>query len=104
MGVYPFMFGAMQDFEPIVQRLIREGQKEPYDWDAYARAFQPKAEELLQRAGLAQKQGNSDEASELYLSVLISCPSPVANTNGGQACISRLSYLPVPLPSLATPT
>ncbi|TKX21521.1 heptaketide hydrolyase ayg1 [Elsinoe australis] len=67
MGVYPFMFGAMQDFEPIVDRLVKEGQKEPYDWDAYAAAFAPKAEELTKRAEAAEQAGNKDEASELFL-------------------------------------
>ncbi|GAB7360783.1 hypothetical protein MBLNU230_g0770t1 [Neophaeotheca triangularis] len=67
MGVYPFMFSSVKDFEPIVEQLINEGQKEPYDWDAYAQVFFPKAEELVQRAQEAEKEGNREKASELYM-------------------------------------
>lgn len=64
---YSFMFNAHQDFEPIVARLIAEGQKEPYDWDRYAEAFFPKAEELYAKAIEAEQSGNHAEASELYM-------------------------------------
>ncbi|KAK4498446.1 hypothetical protein PRZ48_011104 [Zasmidium cellare] len=67
MGVYPFMFNAYQDFEPVVERLIKEGQKEPYDWDKYAEAFFPKAEELVAEADKADQEGSREKASELYL-------------------------------------
>jgi hypothetical protein len=43
--------------------------KEPYDWDEYAQCFFPKAEELAQRASEAEKAGEKDKASELYLCV-----------------------------------
>ena len=50
--------------------------KEPYDWDEYASNFFPKAEELAQKAAEAEKAGEKDKASELYLYVTqsISCP------------------------------
>ncbi|SMR54494.1 unnamed protein product [Zymoseptoria tritici ST99CH_3D1] len=67
MGVYPFMFSAYQDFEPIVERLVAEDQKEPYDWDKYATAFIPKAEELVAKAEQAGKDGDQEKASELFL-------------------------------------
>ncbi|GIZ48646.1 hypothetical protein CKM354_001169800 [Cercospora kikuchii] len=67
MGVYPFMFNAHQDFEPIAERLIAEGQKEPYDWDKYAEAFFPKAEELLGIAEEAEKNGEMAKASEYFM-------------------------------------
>ncbi|KJX98603.1 pigment biosynthesis protein yellowish-green 1 [Zymoseptoria brevis] len=67
MGVYPFMFSAYQDFEPIVERLIAEDQREPYDWDKYADAFFPKAEELVAIAEQAEKDGDQEKASELFL-------------------------------------
>jgi hypothetical protein len=43
--------------------------KEPYDWDEYAQCFFPKAEELAQRASEAEKAGEKDKATELYLFV-----------------------------------
>lgn len=67
MGVYPFMFGSLKDFEPIVEQLVKEGHKEPYDWDAYAQVYFPKAEELVKRAEEAEKDGNREKASELYM-------------------------------------
>ncbi|KAI7602996.1 alpha/beta-hydrolase, partial [Hortaea werneckii] len=67
MGVYPFMFAKYEDFLPIVDRLTQEGQKEPYDWDKYAEAFRPKAEELVAEAEKAEKEGNREKASEFYM-------------------------------------
>lgn len=67
MGVYPFMFNAHQDFEPIAAQLIAEGQKEPYDWDQYAQVFFPKAEELLAEAEKAVSAGDRAKASEYYM-------------------------------------
>lgn len=61
------MFGALKDFQPIVDELIKKGMKEPYDWDEYAKTFFPKAEELLRLASWAEKVGNTEMASELYL-------------------------------------
>lgn len=61
------MFNAHQDFEPIAERLIAEGQKEPYDWDKYAEAFFPKAEELLGIAEEAEKSGEKAKASEYFM-------------------------------------
>ena len=67
LGLYPFMFNAHEDFVPIVERLIAEGQKEPYDWDKYAEAFFPKAEELLAIAEQAENDGDQARASEFYM-------------------------------------
>ncbi|KAF2228056.1 Alpha/Beta hydrolase protein [Elsinoe ampelina] len=67
MGVYPFMFGHIGDFQPIVDRLIEEDQKEPYDFDAYAAAFAPKGDELVRRAEEAEAAGRGEEAGELFL-------------------------------------
>jgi hypothetical protein len=61
------MFNAHEDFEPIAERLIQEGQKEPYDWDKYAQAFFPKAEELLAQAEKAEQERDLVKASEYYL-------------------------------------
>jgi len=67
LGVYPFMFAKYEDFLPVVDRLTQEGQKEPYDWDKYAEAFRPKAEELVAEAEKAEKEGNREKASEFYM-------------------------------------
>ncbi|EME81192.1 uncharacterized protein MYCFIDRAFT_28051 [Pseudocercospora fijiensis CIRAD86] len=67
LGLYPFMFNAHEDFVPIAERLIEEGHREPYDWDKYAEAFVPKAEELLAEADKAEKAGDKAKASEYYM-------------------------------------
>ncbi|KAK5138084.1 hypothetical protein LTR08_005882 [Meristemomyces frigidus] len=67
LGIYPFMFAKYTDFVPIVEQLIKEGHKEPYDWDAYAQVYFPKAEELVAEAEKAEKEGNLEKASELYM-------------------------------------
>jgi hypothetical protein len=72
MGVYPFMFGCIQDFEPVVQAIVEKGLKEPYDWDEYAQMFFPKAEELAAIAEAAEKDGQRERASEYYLFVNLS--------------------------------
>lgn len=86
MGVYPFMFGTVKDFEPVAQAIIevsqithipthemvltllkQKGLKEPYDWDEYAEMFFPKAQELSEIAASAEKAGEKEKASEYYL-------------------------------------
>jgi pimeloyl-ACP methyl ester carboxylesterase len=67
MGVYPFMFGSIADFEPVVEAIVAKGLKEPYDWDEYASMFFPKAYALAARAEKAEAEGKLEEASELYL-------------------------------------
>ncbi|KAI0593425.1 yellowish-green 1-like protein [Biscogniauxia sp. FL1348] len=67
MGVYPFMFGATKDFQPVVDEIVAKGLKPPYDWDEYAQCFFPKAEELVASAKAAEEKGKLEEASELYL-------------------------------------
>jgi hypothetical protein len=67
MGVYPFMFGTVKDFEPVAQSIIQKGLKEPYNWDEYAPMYFPKAEELAKIAEEAEKNGEKEKASEYYL-------------------------------------
>ncbi|OAP64647.1 hypothetical protein AYL99_00619 [Fonsecaea erecta] len=67
MGVYPFMFGSIKDFEPIAEEIIKKGLKEPFDWDEYAQIYFPKAEELSKIAEEAEKAGETEKASEYYL-------------------------------------
>ena len=63
MGVYPFMFGTATDFQPIVDALVAQDFKEPYDWDAYARMFFPQAEALKKTAQDAETAGEREKAS-----------------------------------------
>lgn len=67
MGVYPFMFGAARDFEPIVSDMVRSKMREPYDWDEYARKYFPQAEHLASIAQGAEAAGEREKASEYYL-------------------------------------
>lgn len=41
--------------------------REPYNWDAYAETFFPKAEELEGKAKKAEAEGDKDGAAEFYL-------------------------------------
>jgi len=67
MGVYPFMFGYIKDFEPVVDELIKKDMKEPYDWDEYAKTFVSQAEALATIAAEAEKAGGKEKACEYYL-------------------------------------
>ncbi|KAI8938599.1 hypothetical protein NX059_004473 [Plenodomus lindquistii] len=67
MGVYPFMFSTAADFQPVVDKLIAQDFKEPYDWDAYASIFFPQAEHLASIAQDAEAKGEVEKASEYYL-------------------------------------
>ncbi|KAK4447315.1 Alpha/Beta hydrolase protein [Podospora aff. communis PSN243] len=67
MGVYPFMFGCLADFEPVAQSIIAAGLKPPYDWDVYASHFIPQAHKLLAVADEALSNGEKEKASEYYL-------------------------------------
>lgn len=72
MGVYPFMFGATADFQPVVDTIVSKGLRRPYDWDEYAQCFFPGAEALVGRAQVAEREGNREKAAELYLWVPLS--------------------------------
>lgn len=67
MGVYPFMFGDIKDYQPVFDELIAKDMKEPYDWDAYAETFFPQAEKLTKIAEEAEKAGETEKAAEYYL-------------------------------------
>lgn len=68
-GVYPFMFGATKDFQPVVDEIVAAGLKPPYDWDEYAGYFLPSAAGLAGQAEEAERGGDKEKASELYLYV-----------------------------------
>ncbi|KAK4675682.1 hypothetical protein QC764_511770 [Podospora pseudoanserina] len=67
MGVYPFMFGSITDFQPVVDAIIAKGLKEPYNWDEYASMFFPQAFKLAFTARQAEQNGEKEKACELYL-------------------------------------
>ena len=46
---------------------MQKDLKEPYDWDAYAANYFPKAEELTKIAEEAEKAGEKEKAQEYYL-------------------------------------
>ncbi|RYP08016.1 hypothetical protein DL764_002162 [Monosporascus ibericus] len=67
-SLYPFLFGAAKDFEPIVEEMKRLDLKEPYNWEQYSEVFRPHGEKLLRAARAAEQAGNFEKASEFYLS------------------------------------
>ena len=67
MGIYPFVDGKLEDFEPIFARLIEQGLKEPYDPDQFASAFLPVAKALESRAAGAEAAGQTEQACALWL-------------------------------------
>jgi hypothetical protein len=69
MGIYPFMFGSIKDFQPIVDAIIEKGLKEPYDWDEYAEMFFDAADDLMLMGINAEQAGQPEEACEYLLFV-----------------------------------
>ncbi|KAI0423296.1 Alpha/Beta hydrolase protein [Xylaria grammica] len=63
-GIYPFMYGTTQDFEPVVNEIIAAGLKPPYNWDEYASHFFAQAHGLVTQAVNSQ---DKQRASELFL-------------------------------------
>lgn len=70
LGVYPFVDGKVEDFDPIFEKLIADAKDATsilYDPDAYATPFMPVAEALVKRAEEAELSEKSDEAKDFYL-------------------------------------
>lgn len=65
-GIYPFAYGAFEDFEAVSKMLIDSDIKEPYDWDAYASAFAPRGEALVKAATEAAAAGEKEKAIEMF--------------------------------------
>lgn len=77
--------------------------KEPYDWDAYAAVFAPHAEKLVARAEEAEKAGEIEKASVLYLYVLDrTCVLKLAQTltPQSQTSICSLPHFALPRPTI----
>lgn len=70
-GIYPFMYGTTQDFEPVAREIIAAGLKPPYNWDEYASYFFVQAHDLVTEAMNSQDE---NKASELYMYVRPSLP------------------------------
>jgi len=70
MGIYPFVHGKIEDFEPIIEQLKVSSNDEVsilYQPDEYAKAFIPVGEKLVQQGEEAEKAGNTAKAKEFYL-------------------------------------
>ncbi|RDW61151.1 heptaketide hydrolyase ayg1 [Aspergillus mulundensis] len=65
-SVYPFHDGKLEDFEPIIEKLIAGNINDAYS-DAYTETFLPFAESLEQRAAEALRKGDTSTASHLLL-------------------------------------
>ncbi|GAP82930.1 putative conidial pigment biosynthesis protein ayg1 protein [Rosellinia necatrix] len=96
------MFGATQDFQPVVDAIVAAGLKPPYRWDEYASHFLAPADRLVDRASRA---ADRDEASELFLRAsalyrIARFPAPrsplqaVAWERGKQAALAGLERQP----------
>ena len=114
MGVYPFMFSTAKDFEPVVEELVKQDFKEPYDWDAYASVFIPQAEHLKGIAEDAESKGEKEKASEYYLRSsavyrISRFPAPrsavqrEAWKRGKEVCLKGLSLRPHPVKEVMIP-
>jgi hypothetical protein len=70
MGIYPFVDGKVEDFNPIFEKLVTTSNDDPsilYDPDAYAAPFLPVGEALVKRAEAAEGNGNTNEARDFFL-------------------------------------
>ncbi|KAL8284371.1 hypothetical protein RB597_001610 [Gaeumannomyces tritici] len=113
-GIYPFMFGAIVDFQPVVDDIIKKGLKEPYDWDEYARCFFSKADGLVSTAKKAEEAGERERASEYYLRAsavyrIARFPAPrskeqrVAWAKGKEAAVKGLGLQEFPMVPVEIP-
>lgn len=69
-GIYPFVDGKLEDFEPIFEQLVTTSNDDisiVYDPDAYAKPFLPVGEKLVERAKTAEEKADTMEAKDLYL-------------------------------------
>lgn len=83
MGIYPFVDGKVEDFDPIFEELVKVSNDDPnilYDPDAYAKPFFPVAEVLVAKAQDTEKAGRTDEACDLYMRA---------------ACVYRIARFPI---------
>jgi len=114
MGVYPFMFGAAKDFQPIVDELVAKDFKEPYNWDEYAKVYFPQAENLKKIAEQAESKGEIEKASEYYLRSsavyrISRFPAPRSEVQreawklGKEVCIKGLGLRPHPVKEINIP-
>ena len=75
--------------------------REPYDWDSYAETFFPTAQELVRRATEAEKGGEKEKASELYLYENVNMNMiRQAVIDSRQESIRCISHLSLPEPTI----
>ena len=70
MGIYPFVDGQVEDFDPIFEQLIKRSNDDVsilYDPDAYAAPFLPVGESLVEQAEASEQRGDTAQARDLYL-------------------------------------
>ena len=69
-GIYPFVDGNVEDFDPIFAELITNSGDDPsvlYRPDDYAEPFLPVAQRLAEDADTAASNENPERAKQLYL-------------------------------------
>jgi hypothetical protein len=69
-GIYPFVDGDVNDFDPIFATLVSENDDDPAILsrpDVYAEPFFPVAEQLVTEAATAQAQDDPGRARELFM-------------------------------------
>ena len=70
LGVYPFVHGKVEDFDPIFQELVARSKNSTtilFEPDAYAEPFFPVARDLTTRAEAAERNGDLTQAQDLFL-------------------------------------
>lgn len=70
MGIYPFVDGKVEDFDPIFEGLINTSNDDSsilYDPDAYATPFLPVGASLVKQAEEAESANDIEKAEELFL-------------------------------------
>ncbi|KAL0930025.1 UPF0255 protein [Colletotrichum truncatum] len=70
LGIYPFMDGKIEDFEPLFDKLIKENGDDCaalFNPDKYAKHFLPVAESLISQAKSLEEVGKTTEARDLFL-------------------------------------
>ncbi|KAF2272202.1 pigment biosynthesis protein-like protein yellowish-green 1 [Westerdykella ornata] len=110
--IYPFMFGRVEDFEPIFEKI--KDMERPHDWGEYASAFLDTAARLTSTAQEEENNGNLQRASEYYLRAsavyrIARFPIPRHPTQsqawelGKAVCIKGLSLRPNPVAEVRIP-
>ncbi|CRG87414.1 hypothetical protein PISL3812_04431 [Talaromyces islandicus] len=94
-SIYPFHDGALEDFEPIFEKLIAENINDAYT-DEYTNAFLPVASALEAKGQEAMQNGNIKKGAEYYRRAAvvyrISRFPYVSPASAGTESIKRLAF------------